>query len=60
VKINVDKALNEFLASRKNKFPDVTPAQKKRWVVAIQKQIESELKDNDIFYDNVPETVVEV
>jgi len=57
-KATVKKELEEFLASRKARFPNVTEEQKDRWVNNIFGYLESILSDNDIYYDGKPDDVI--
>ena len=56
----VQRRLNRFLNDRKDKFPQVNRAQKQKWVSSVIKQLTLTLADHDIFYDNMPEDVVEI
>lgn len=61
IEIDVEDKLNYFLEDRLEKFSKVTKKQKVKWVNDIEKNIIDIilLDDNDIFYDNMPEDVVE-
>lgn len=51
----VAESLNNFLSSRKIKFPSVTPDQKKRWGEKIMKRIKEALtEENGLFFGNIP------
>jgi len=55
----IQRKLASFLRSRKDKFPNVTEDQRDEWANKILKQMTDTLGDNDIFYDNMPESVEE-
>lgn len=54
-----EDGLNTFISDRKEQFPEVSPKQKEQWLELIYNQIKNTLGDNDIFYDNMPEDVIE-
>ena len=59
MKIDVKQALKDFIDDRKDRFPKVTENQKSKWVKAIETHLDDMLCDNDVFYDFMPDDVVE-
>ena len=56
----ISRRLGQFLNERKDRFSVPIPAdQFEKWVENIRDSIEAQLKDNDIFYDNMPDDVEE-
>jgi len=53
------QALGRFLSNRKDRFPVVSSAQLDEWELRVYNEIMGTLEGNDIFYDNVPDTVAD-
>jgi len=56
----IEEKLEKFLKERKEKFLNLTKIQKENWIKEIELFIKTQLNDNDIFYDNMPDDVLEV
>ena len=57
--ISARQRLEVFLRDRIDRFPEVTTEEKEKWTANIVQSIKDMLEETDMFYDNMPETVVE-